>query len=341
MRSWTYRGRIREVVALLLFGASLTLFGLVVWHPTAKKEPRDIDRSRAEWFYRQRAYPHKYIPNQARLAALQELDRKLEREQAMRASLPETNVLPNPAWTFIGPQPVDTPYTAPVVAGRVNAIAINPTNVNQVYIGAAQGGVWKTTNGGNNWVPLTDTQPSTAIGSLLLDPSNPNVIYAGTGDEAYGAGILKSTDAGVTWTQMCGPFCGPLTSDGYFGGGGRIHQLAIHPTNHQIFLAAAELVFADGVYRSTDGGNSWTQVLSGNPGVSVIFDPTNGNIAYASLGGPFSTGTARVYKSGDAGQTWSRGDLTRLEMLAGSLWPWLLPVLLRFMPGSEMLIPVG
>jgi photosystem II stability/assembly factor-like uncharacterized protein len=304
MQSGSRGWRGRKIAALLLFLGSFALFAAVVFHPTPPKEGRDLERLRQEWFYRQRAYPHAYVPARARLAALQQLDLKLQTEQAMRASLPEINVLSNPSWTFIGPQPVDTPYSTPIASGRVSAIAINPTNVNIVYIGAAQGGVWKTINGGNNWAPLTDTQPSTAIGSLLLDPSNPNIIYAGTGDEAYGAGILKSIDAGVTWTQMCGPFCGPLTSDGYFGGGGRIHQLAIHPTNHQVFLAATELVFADGVYRSTDGGNSWTQVLSGDPGDSVLFDPTNGNIAYASLGGPFSTGTSRVYKSIDAGQNW-------------------------------------
>jgi photosystem II stability/assembly factor-like uncharacterized protein len=298
---WRKFGGSLAALALLLCGLGLLGFALA---PKQHSERPDIERLRQEWFYGQRAYPHRYIPARARLRALHELEQKLQLEQATRASFADPNVLPNPAWSFIGPQPVDTPYSAPIVSGRVSAIAINPTNVNTVYIGAAQGGVWKTTNGGNNWVPLTDTQPSLAIGSLVLDPSNPNIIYAGTGDEAYGAGILKSTDAGVTWTQMCGPFCGPLTSDGYFGGGGRIHQLAIHPTNHQIFLAATELVFTDGVYRSTDGGSSWTRVLSGNPGDSVLFDPTNGNIAYASLGGPFSTGTSRIYKSTNAGQSW-------------------------------------
>jgi photosystem II stability/assembly factor-like uncharacterized protein len=119
----------------------------------------------------------------------------------------------NASWSFIGPQPIDTPYTYPVVSGRVTALAVDPRNSNTVYLGAAQGGVWKTIDGGTSWTPLTDTEPSLALGSVTLDPSNPNTVYVGTGEENfsgdsyYGAGILKSTDAGATWSHICGPFC--------------------------------------------------------------------------------------------------------------------------------------
>ncbi len=308
---------IRSLLALLLFLAG---FALLAVAQTQEKEERDRPRQRQEWFYRQRAYPHNYVPAGAHQRALKQLEQKLTAEEATRAlSAPAAS---NPSWTFIGPQPIDTPYTDPVVSGRVTALAIDPGNVNTVYLGGAQGGVWKTTNGGTAWTPMTDTQASTAIGSIALDPSNSSIIYVGTGEENfsgdsyYGAGILKSTDGGNIWTQFCGPFCGPVGQDGPFGGGARIGGLAVHPTNTQILLAAVALLNKNGVYRSADGGNTWTQVISGNPGNSVIFDPTNGNIAYASLGNSFSGGTESVFKSTDGGQTWTAANGTGANVLA-------------------------
>lgn len=225
-----------------------------------------------------------------------------------------------PVWKSLGPQPVNTPYTDPVVSGRVTAIAINPSNLNTIYLGGAQGGVWQSTNAGKNWKSVTDGQPSLAIGSVVLDPSNPSTVYAGTGEENfsgdsyYGAGILKSTDGGTTWTQYCGPFCGPVGGDGYYGGGARIGTIAVDPVNPQILLAAVALLNADGIYRSTDGGQTWTQVLSGNPGTAVIFDPTGG-FAYAALGNSFSGGIEGVYVSTDSGQSWAADNGTGAHSL--------------------------
>jgi photosystem II stability/assembly factor-like uncharacterized protein len=283
-----------------------------------EKEERDVVQKRSEWFYGQRAYPRRHVPSRARLKALKQLDEKTAAERVLRL---KSGARPLPSWTSIGPEPVDTPYTDPVVSGRVTALAINPSNNNAVYLAGAQGGVWQTTNGGTTWIPLTDTQASLAVGSIVLDPSNASIIYVGTGEENfsgdsyYGAGILKSTDGGATWTHICGPFCGPVGQDGYYGGGARIGALAVHPTNGQILLAAVALLFKDGIYRSADGGNTWTQVLSGNPGTAVMFDPTNGNIAYAALGSSFSGGTESVYKSLNGGQTWVADNGTGSNIL--------------------------
>lgn len=290
--------------------ATLLSFGASAQETAApEREKRDIVRQRSEWFYGQRAYPHKRVPSGARLRALQQLHKKLAGEAQTRARAGAA-AQSNPSWTSIGPQPIDTPYTDTMDSGRVTALAINPGNISQVYAAGAQGGIWKTTNGGTTWAPLTDTQPSLAVGSLTLDPTNSSTIYVGTGEENfsgdsyYGAGILKSTDGGNTWTHICGPFCGPWDQDGYYGGGARIGGLVVDPNNNQVLLAALESN-NNGIYRSADGGNTWTQVLSGNCGTAVLFDPVNTGVAYAALGNSFSGYTEGVYKSTDSGQTWT------------------------------------
>ena len=125
----------------------------------------------------------------------------------------------------------------------------------------------------------------------------------------YGAGVLKSTDGGTTWTQLGASLFGqPFSSCGICGGA-YIGSLAVHPSQNQIILAGvAQSGSGNGIYRSTDGGVSWTQVLSiGIAGTEVLFDPTNGNVAYAALGGPNSQANG-VYKSTDGGVTWARAD---------------------------------
>lgn len=271
-----------------------------------KEEERDLPRQRAEWFYGQRAYPHSHVPAFARLRALQ------ERERLKVDALAQGGTL---SWSFDGPQHIATPYTDPVVSGRVTAIAVNPTNNSNIYAGT-EGGLWETTNGGSTWTPLTDTQASLAVGSIAIDPKNSKTIYIGTGEEDfsgdsyYGAGILKSVDGGNTWSHYCGPFCGPSGAASFYGGGARIGSLSISPSNSQTLLAGILFSGVDGVYRSTDGGQTWTQTLAGNPASSVQFDPTNGNIAWATLGNVFNGGTSGVYRSTDGGLTWTAANGT-------------------------------
>jgi uncharacterized protein (TIGR03437 family) len=228
-----------------------------------------------------------------------------------------------PQWTLIGPQPTTYTgfYTLPapgyLTSGRVTALAVVPGNASVVYLGGSDGGVWKTTDGGSTWIPLTDDQPSLSIGSIALDPSNSNTIYVGTGEEYgiienasyYGAGVLKSTDGGATWTQLGASLFGtPYASCGTCGGA-FIGSIAVHPTQGQILLAAvAQGGSATGIDRSADGGVTWVPVLSiGIEGTEVLFDPTNGNIAFAALGGGNDTANG-LYKSTDAGLTWARPD---------------------------------
>jgi uncharacterized protein (TIGR03437 family) len=190
----------------------------------------------------------------------------------------------------------------------MTALAVDPRNGDVVYAGSSGGGVWKTIDGGKNWSAVTDAQPSLSIGSLAIDPSNPDTIYAGTGflepevpHLYYGAGILKSTDAGATWKNLPGPFAGPLDSA---TGGADVISLAVDPGNRQVLLAAVAGggSLASGVYRSGDGGVTWTNVLNGGQATAVLFDPRNGTIAYAGVGLGTRNG---VYKSFDSGATWN------------------------------------
>jgi hypothetical protein len=146
-------------------------------------------------------------------------------------------------WTSLGPGNV---------GGRTRSILIDPTSPSTVYAGAVTGGVWKTTDGGNTWTPLTDLLPVLNIGALAMDPTNSQIIYAGTG-ESYtgfpGQGIFKSTNGGTTWTLL------PATSTFIY-----TNKLKISANNAQRIYAAT----STGVWTSADAGTTWTQSL-GNP----------------------------------------------------------------------------
>ena len=190
----------------------------------------------------------------------------------------------------------------------------------EYYFGAVGGGLWKSTDGGLNWKPVTDGQiKSSSVGSCAVAESNPDVVWIGMGETQFrgnimqGDGLYKSTDAGKTWKHA---------------GLGQIQAFArvrIHPTNPDIVYAAAfGKPYAEsedrGIYKTTDGGATWKKVLYKSPkaaGVDLSIDRKNPNVIFASLweawrtpwsmnsGGPDSG----LYKSTDAGETWT--DITR------------------------------
>jgi photosystem II stability/assembly factor-like uncharacterized protein len=198
-------------------------------------------------------------------------------------------------WVQLGPTaiPKGQTYSAArvLVTGRVTAIVIDPTNTNTIYIGTAQGGVWKTIDGGLNWLPKSDNEISLAIGALAMDQSNPLVLYAGTGegnfsgDSYYGNGVLKTTNGGNTWTTM---------AEGTFTGT-RFGRIAITPgTPSRLFAATS-----DGVFRSTDSGATWTKMTGSSlptfNATDVCIDPATPTTVYAAFWG------SGIYKSTAAG----------------------------------------
>src|SRR5947208_335040 len=211
----------------------------------------------------------------------------------------------------------------PYRGGRALAVAGVPGEANTFYFGAVAGGVWKTTDGGATWRPLTDGTPISSVGALAVAPSNPDIIYVGTGEAAprgdmtYGDGVYKSVDGGRTWSHV------GLRDTRQIG------ALIVDPKNPDIVLVAAlGHAFGPnterGVFRTADGGKSWRKVLYKDEqtgAIDVSFDPHNPSIVYAALwqarrlpwnfssGGPGS-GLYRSTDGGasisfDGGKTWS------------------------------------
>ena len=208
-------------------------------------------------------------------------------------------------------------FMGPAVGNRVASVAGVPGDPDIYYAGAASGGVWKSTDGGGRWTPVFDSQPAAAIGALAVAPSNPSVVWAGTGEawairdiDVMGDGVYKSTDAGKTWTNM-----GLVET-------GRIGRIVVHPSNAEtVFVCALGRTTGPqqerGVYRTTDGGQHWDRVLfvdenTGCSGLSI--DPNNPRVLFAGTwqvemhtwamfsGGPGSG----LYVSRDGGSTWAK-----------------------------------
>lgn len=203
-----------------------------------------------------------------------------------------------------------------LMSGRIADIAIHPTNENVWYVAVGSGGVWKTENAGTTWKSIFDDQVSYSIGCITIDPKNPEVVWVGTGENVggrhtgYGDGIYKSEDSGKSWKNM-----GLKNSE-------HLSKIIIHPTNSNIVWVASQGPLWSsggdrGVYKSTDGGDTWKRTLGDAKWVGatdLVIDPRNPDILYAATwqrhrtvagyigGGP---GTA-IYKSTDGGETWDK-----------------------------------
>ena len=242
---------------------------------------------------------------------------------ALAASAAPTQSLPPEMfaglkWRLIGPHR----------GGRSLAVTGIP-GTSTYFFGSVGGGVWKTVNAGETWTPLFDSQPIASIGALEIAPSNPNILYAGTGeadmrsDITFGDGVYKTTDGGKSWTNV-----GLRDSR-------QIGRLLIHPANpNLVYVAALGHAYGPneerGVFRTRDGGATWQKILFKNAdtgAVDLAFEPNNPNVIYAALWQarrtPWSTyppvegAGSGLYKSTDGGDTWK--ELTGGGLPAGPL----------------------
>src|SRR3954462_14550737 len=204
----------------------------------------------------------------------------------------------------------------PTTGGRISDVAVDPRNPSIWYVAAASSGLWKTTNHGVSFTPIFENYGTFSLGCVAIDPANSNVIWLGTGENNaqrsvdLGDGVYKSTDGGRTWTNV-----GLKNSE-------HIAKILVDPRNSEVvYVASQGPLWAPGgdrgLYKTTDGGKSWTAVLtiSENTGVTdIAFDPRNADVIYAAswqrrrhvgmalAGGPESG----IFKSVDAGKTWTR-----------------------------------
>ena len=201
-----------------------------------------------------------------------------------------------------------------VAGGRIADIKVDPTNKSVWYLGVGSGGVWKTTNAGTTWTPIFDDQRTYSTGTIALDPTNPEVVWVGTGENVsgrhlgWGSGVYRSRDGGASWDNV-----GMETSE-------HIGKILIRPDNGATVLVASEgPLWASGgergVYKTVDAGETWAHVLAidENTGVTDLeFDPSDPNVVYAAayqrrrhIWGLMSGGEkSGIYKSTDGGDSW-------------------------------------
>ena len=221
-----------------------------------------------EWFWAQRAYPAGKIPMDVHDAAIHsELQRAARSPEAAAAT----------TWTNLGPAPLhDITYSGQSqqnASGRAPAIAVNPSNANTILVGAAQGGIWKTTNGGTSFTAVSENMPSLAIKVIRYAPSNASIVYAGTGEphgstSIYGQGLLKSIDGGSTWQAL------PPNGSGWDFRYATISGLQVHPTDPNTLYVTTAAIHTSidsfnpaqapqtGIFKSVDGGQTWTLAQS-------------------------------------------------------------------------------
>lgn len=250
-----------------------------------------------DWWYGPRAYPNARIPESAFYEAWQYARTSVPMDESMlrRAA----------SWTSIGPDNV---------GGRMLAVAIDPSNSNRVWAGAASGGLWLSTNaaeGATAWTRQETGYPTLSVSAIVIDPADPSRMVIGTGEisryerplngtpgarSSYGIGILRSTDGGATWD--------PTNLTWTIDQSRAVLAIRNDPSNPATLWAAT----SEGLYKSTDSGATWGISLSLLMTMDVAVDPTNGSVVYATAGqlGVPGDADAGIWKTTDGGTSWTR-----------------------------------
>jgi photosystem II stability/assembly factor-like uncharacterized protein len=295
--------RINYTLGFLTSAVILTIIGLFLteFFNSEKVLNSKLDKKHAPWddFMFQRSYPDKEFSYRSYMSGLEYVNKQ--------SRLKSTTFAGNINWRFEGPTNI---------GGRINKVTVNPLNPAVLYVGNASGGVFKSTDTGNTWLSVFENFPYLAVGEITIDPQDTNRIYVGTGDpniSGYpfmGDGVYKSNDGGNNWSYL------GLSEASI------VSKIIVHPTDSlTIFAATMGLPFVRnihrGLYKSTDGGQTWVKVLyiNNESGIAdLVMDPSNPNTLYAagwtrirnnteSLG--YGMG-AKIFKSIDCGETWSQ-----------------------------------
>ena len=308
----------------------LSLFILLTFSCNLNENPAHVEKQESEspdkhipneWFYMQRSFPNG-VNKKIQIDALKQVT-------SMKEEAKQRNAEP---WSFVGPTNV---------GGRITDIEMPLSDINTVYAGTASGGIFKSTDQGDNWFPIFDDALSLAIGDMAISESNEDLIYVGTGEPnggggsiAYdGYGVYKSEDAGENWTHI------GLEEVGSIG------KVIIDPTdNDKVFVAAMGDLFGNsperGIYRTIDGGSSWDQVLTltdSTGGIDMVIHPEDPNIILAAMWErlrrpsyrDYAGESSGIYKSVDGGDTWSKitvdlptGQIGRIGLTISSSPPY-------------------
>ena len=247
---------------------------------------------RWEWFWEQRLRGESEIPNAMNIKKLAEFYKVLEKTK--------NSSVQSVTWEKYGPFKTPQSTGRSQGVGRINDLAISPTNENYLIAGSASGGAWRSSDAGKSWIEIDMTdQLSLGISDIEFAPSDPRIVYMATGDangtlgsnaSYYSVGLLKSTDAGVTFNE---------TSIYYELRDSKIiNRVLIHPSNPNIVLISSQ----EGIFKSIDGAKTWVKVFSTTTIKDMQFHPTNPSIIYASSMN-FS-GINGIYKSTNSGDSW-------------------------------------
>jgi photosystem II stability/assembly factor-like uncharacterized protein len=263
--------------------------------------------ARVRYFHDRVTYPGGSIPEGARVRAW----REAQAAMPLFTGAGKGKLLQAMEWRNVGPVNI---------GGRIIAVAANPKNARTVFIGAAGGGIWRSYDAGMHWHAVSDDLPTQAMGAIVIDPVDTNVVYAGTGEASYaqrtfdGGGLFKSTDGGSSWFEI-----GRGTLPPY----ARASDMVIDPRNPAVLYAAIPDGVRNedsiGVYRSRDAGASWQLVLTGRMS-DIVINPKDPFILYTHSSKVFGGGTAQRYgmfKTTDGGDSWFQLDVGLPDSLMG------------------------